>query len=305
MRRLTLEPDQLGDGPIWDVDLGRLHWLDIVGKRLSSCREDGSDLRREALHETPGSHASRGNGGRIIAFRRRIALFNQQGQEEDGVDLACVDLSRERFNDGACDNHGRFWVGTMDRQLREPVGALYCLLPDHTLHRMATGFGISNGIAWSPDFDRMYQCDSLFPRIFSYPFDHRRGLIGERRVFAEMSADMGVPDGCAIDVEGNLWVATPGVNRILCLDPSGRMRGSIGTPTAWPSSLTFGGAGLATMFITSLQPRERLVVPQARLASSDSEVCEPPTSNQSQSDDGQLYATVAPTPGLRAFPYRG
>jgi sugar lactone lactonase YvrE len=303
MRKLTVEPDQLGDGPIWDGVANRLYWLDIVGKRISSCREDGSSLERRSFRETPGSHAARENGGRLVAFRRRIVLFDAQGNEEASVDAKCVDWERERFNDGACDSEGRFWVGTMDRHLRDRVGALYCVRPDHSIERMADGLGISNGIAWNPSFDRMYVCDSLFPRILVYSYDIGEGLIRDGRLFAEFSSDMGVPDGCAMDANGCLWVATPGVNRVVCFSPDGRVRDFIEVPTAWPSSLAFGGAALQTMFITSLQPHAGSTSPRSRAPSSDSA----PDSRQTShgSCDGIVYAAEAPVRGLEEPRYRG
>jgi L-arabinonolactonase len=299
MRTLVAEPDLLGDGPIWDEKTARLTWLDIVGKRLSSCSEDGSQLRRRSLPETPGSHADRIGGGRLIAFRRRIVLFDAAGAEERNITPCGADLRRERFNDGACDNHGRFWVGTMDRYIREPVGGLYRIGADYSIERMATGFGISNGIAWSPGFDRLYQCDSLFSRIYVYSYEAAAGIVGEKRVFIEFTPEMGVPDGCTIDAAGCLWVAAPGVGQVLRFDCDGRLVDSIGTPTPWPSSIAFGGSDMRTLFITSLQPHENSTAPNSPGhpgASPRPPVCE---------FDGRVFAADAPVTGLARHRFGG
>ncbi len=196
-----------------------------------------------------------------------------------------------------------FWVGTMDRSLKDPIGALYCLDADHSLRRCASGFGISNGIAWGPDNERLYQCDSLFPRIVVYPFDLERGSVGEGRVFADFSSGMGVPDGCAVDSYGRLWVATPSVNRIICFNPDGRLCESLETPTRWPSSVAFGGLDLKTLFITSLVPKAESTSPSSNTSPSNTD---PSDERVSRPDaDGRVYAAELSVAGLPATMYGG
>lgn len=264
MRLVVVEPDQLGDCPTWNDSAQRLLWIDIIGKRLSSCAPDGTALARQPLPETPGSFAIREGGGILMAFRRRLALFDRAGVEIASFVPEAADMSRERFNDGACDGRGRLWIGTMDRHLREPVGALYRIDPDLSSRRMDLGLGISNGIAWSPRSDRLYHCDSKFPRVYVHDFDLETGSVANRRIFVEFGYGMGVPDGCAVDIEGFLWVAAPGAGAIFGFDPRGRLAKKIETPVFWPSSVVFGGADLRTMFITSLEPREESIVQGSR-----------------------------------------
>lgn len=254
MQSLTETRDQLGEGPVWDDRSGRVIWIDVVGKGLSSCRPDGTGLEREALAETPGSVVLREGGGRLAAFRRRVVLFDAGGGEVADLTPPSADMTRERFNDGACDRRGRFWVGAMDRKLAEPVGGLYRIDPDGSTHRMDAGFVLSNGIAWSPDDTRLFHCDTTAGVVHVHDYDLETGAVSGRRVFATFDAGMGRPDGCAVDVEGGLWVAAPGAGTVFRFDPEGRVERRLATPTSHPSSVAFGGEGLATLFITSLQP---------------------------------------------------
>jgi len=64
-----------------------------------------------------------------MAFRRRLACLTRRGRKSQ-LRSRRRRYERERFNDGACDGRGRLWIGTMDRHLREPVGALYRIDPD-------------------------------------------------------------------------------------------------------------------------------------------------------------------------------
>jgi len=306
VRLIVAEPDRLGDCPTWDDSVQRLLWIDIIGKRLSSSGPNGTAITRRPLPETPGSFALRAAGGMLIAFRRRLALIDGNGAEIASFVPDQADMSRERFNDCACDSKGRLWIGTMDRHLREPVGALYRIDPDLSTHRMDFGLGISNGIAWSPSFDRLYHCDSKFPQIYVHDFDMHAGRITNRRVFVEFDAGMGVPDGCAMDLAGILWVAAPGTGAVFGFDREGRLAKQIETPVSWPSSVAFGGPDLRTMFITSLEPRADTTVEGSRQSevrprshSTANGIVPPPLV------DGAVYATDCTVPGMRRARFAG
>ncbi len=252
MRCLVEEPDCLGECPTWDDRAGRLVWIDVVGKRMSSCGVDGDGLRRHTLPDTPGSFALRSGTGHVVAFRRRLALVDGEGREVAVALPPGWDGERERFNDGACDALGRFWFGTMHRRLTDPVGALYRLDTDLSAHRLDEGFGLSNGIAWSPDNRTMYHCDSVPPIIYVLDFDLQSGTVANRRPFARFAAGDGIPDGCATDTEGHLWVAVPGAGAVLRYDPTGRLERTVPIPVENPSSVAFGGADLCTLFVTTI-----------------------------------------------------
>jgi L-arabinonolactonase len=256
MRRIEARVDELGECPTWDERSGRLLRIDIIGRRLLSCGFDGERPEAVSLVEFPGSFALRRNGGLLMAYRRRLALWDLAGNETRIEMPAEWDGNRERFNDGSCDARGRFWVGTMDRRLQDAVGALYRVDSDLTIHRMASGFGLSNGIAWSPDNRTMYQCDSRPPIIYAYEFDLDAGVAQNRRTLVDFTCAMGMPDGCTTDVEGFIWVAAPSASQVMRFDPEGKLERSVRTTAAMPTSVTFGGADLRTLFITSMRSHE-------------------------------------------------
>lgn len=256
MRRVEARADELGECPTWDAHSRRLLRIDVTGRRFLSCEFDGGQPEALSLAEIPGSFALRRHGGLLMAYRRGLALRDPAGNETRLALPADWDGSRERFNDGACDAYGRFWVGTMDRRLQDTVGALYRVECDLTVRRMASGFGLSNGIAWSPDNRTMYQCDSRPPVIYAYDFDLEAGVVENRRTLVEFSCEMGLPDGCAVDAEGFLWVAAPQAGEVMRFDPAGKLERAVRTVAASPTSVTFGGTDWQTLFITSMQPHE-------------------------------------------------
>jgi L-arabinonolactonase len=254
-RRFVEDADALGECPVWDEIAQRLWWIDVTGKRISSCDASGSRVQRRLVSDFPGSIRLRASEGLIVAYRRGIALYDGHGEEVASAPLADDVVKRERFNDGACDALGRYWVGTMDRHLRDPIGGLYRIDADLSMHRMSEGLCISNGIAWSPDNTKLYQCDSApVPRIWVHDFDLRSGIVSNRRLFVEYPPDSpGGADGCAVDSQGSLWVASPRAGKILCFNPTGCLIRELRTPMLNPTAVAFGGETLCTMFITSMQ----------------------------------------------------
>ncbi len=51
--------NHLGEGPLWDVKEQRLYWIDSTAAEISSCRADGSDMRRYFVPRHIGSMALR------------------------------------------------------------------------------------------------------------------------------------------------------------------------------------------------------------------------------------------------------
>ena len=276
IRRFPGPPDKLGESPRWNPDTQRIEWIDILGETESSSRPDGSDLVRKSLQREPSGFAYRSAGGRIMAFHNSLALRDQAGSTRN-IPVPDFDAEREWFNDCACDSRGRFWVGSLASDFQSGAGALYRVDPDLSTRRMDEGFVIANGIGWSPDGTTLYFCDSR-QGIFSYDYDIETGSIGSRRKFCTFAEADGHPDGMAVDNEGGLWVAMPSGGAIVRLRPDGGIDRRVPAPVRWPTSVTFGGADLATLFVTTMKPLD---------GSADSP------------DDGLLFAFE---PGVRGMP---
>jgi sugar lactone lactonase YvrE len=61
----------------------------------------------------------------------------------------------------------------------------------------------------------------------------------------------GRPDGAAVDVEGNYWVAMYEGACVLQISPAGEVLQRIAVPVQCPTMVCFGGEDLRTLFITS------------------------------------------------------
>jgi sugar lactone lactonase YvrE len=111
----------------------------------------------------------------------------------------------------------------------------------------------------------MYFADSHVREIYACAFDIRKGTLGQRRSFARFQS--GMPDGATVDAEGFLWSAAIGGARLLRFAPDGRLDREVPMPVTQPTSCSFGGERLETLFVTSacmrLSPEERARQPLA------------------------------------------
>jgi len=249
----------LGESPLWDGARGALYWVDCLARELLRATPTGRVIERWPLSGQPGCVVPRHDGRLLIAYRNGLGLFDPVTAELSSLTVSGVDFARERFNDGKCDPEGRFWVGTMDRELRNPVATVYRLKPGSDAGRAEFersaigGLTLSNGIAWSPDGRAMYVCDSRPGALLRFDYDPCAGKPSGRRVLVDFADSPGRPDGCAMDAEGGLWVAEFNAGRVGRYDVQGRLDVVIDLPVSRPTSVAFGGSALQTLFITSMR----------------------------------------------------
>ena len=162
-----------------------------------------------------------------------------------------ADVPDNRMNDGACDRAGRFFAGTMAEDESPGAGTAYRFDPDHGVTAVLHDVSISNGIGWSLDESRMYYVDSLTHSVDVFDYDTTSGAIGNRRVFAAVGGEGVAPDGLAVDADGCVWVALWGGSALVRYGPDGRLRQTLEIPAANVTCCAFGGADLATLYITT------------------------------------------------------
>jgi L-arabinonolactonase len=191
------------------------------------------------------------SGRLVFADTESLGFLNLASGEIQRVRGSGRDCPGVRFNDGKVDRAGRFWVGTMDEKESLPIGGLFRLDPDLSFRRMADGFVCANGLGWSPDNRIMYFTDSLVRTIWSYEFDFGTGELGVRRPFAKFAEHDGMPDGLTVDRQGFIWTAIWDGWRVIRFAPDGTIDREIPVPVQRPTSCTFGGTDLNTLYITS------------------------------------------------------
>lgn len=247
----------LGESPLWSVAEQALYWVDVLNPRIHRF-DPASGARASWLVETEIGSIGLASGKRLVAgLRMGFAFYDLDAGKFDIIEDPEGDgrLNVNRLNDGKVDRAGRFWCGSMRDPGREPVGTLYRLDTDRTVHAMADGIRVPNALCWSPDDRTMYFADSYADCIWAYNFDLATGSIDNRRVFAEVPEGGGRQDGATVDSEGFVWSAHIFGGRVVRYDPNGRIEREIPIPTPQVTSCAFGGRDLDILYITTASMR--------------------------------------------------
>lgn len=280
--------DIVGESLVWDDRRARLVWVDIIGRRIHAFDPATGDHRLWPMPFRPTSICLCADGSALVGSERHICRWDWAS---DPVPLVEVepDAPDNRLNEGAAGPDGAFWVGTMQQNIAEDdgpraitaaTGRLWRYSPDGRLARVSDDvFGITNTLVW-PAPDRLVTADTLADTLYAYPIGPD-GRLGPREVLLA-GWGRGLPDGSCRDAEGGIWTARVAggacLTRIL---PDGRVDRVAELPCSWPTSCAFGGADLATLYVTS-----------ARFSMSAEHLAAHP-------QEGALFAL---TPGVRGLP---
>lgn len=263
--RIGAQRDSLGESLVWDEALAALFWVDIRAPALRRFDWASRAIETRPMPATVGAIALARPGRLLVALGEAVQLYDWQRDTLTPVAPLPASLRGLRFNDGRCDRQGRFWVGTMHNEIREPRGALL-RLDGAALTPVREGVTVPNGLSWSPDGRRMFFTDSPSRTIECFDYDIATGTPGAARRFAAVEPP-GVADGSTVDSEGFLWNAEFNGGRVVRYAPDGRIDRVVAVPMRRPTCCGFGGPGLARLFVTSasqgMSEAERAAEPMA------------------------------------------
>ena len=277
---------QLGEGPFWDTHRQRLFFVDINARRLHYYNPGSKQHGFHQLNRMPTALAMQKDYSLLVALEDRLDCFVPETGQISPQWEAPIKSKEVRTNDGRVGPDGRYYIGTIDREHKRPVAALYRVEPDGSFHLLLSDRTISNGIAWSLDHQTMYYIDSPTHSVQAYDFDETTGNITHERTLVETDQDEGVPDGMTIDGAGHLWVAHHGAGYVARYHGrTGKLMAKVEVSAPNVSSCTFGGADYQTLYITT-----------AREGLSDEQLEQYPLS-------GGLFAIELPQPGSASFSF--
>ena len=155
-------------------------------------------------------------------------------------------------NDLVFDSKGTLYFSDPWRSsVENPIGGFYRAFPDGRLEQIDTGLAFPNGVAVSADDRAVYLAETGHNRILHYAISED-GTIGRRTVFARLRDGNG-PDGMALDVAGNLYVAHYGAGRVDVFGPGGAEALVVPVPGKNVTNVAFGGPDRRTLVITDVE----------------------------------------------------
>ena len=139
---------------------------------------------------------------------------------------------------------------------------VHCMISPADLHATT-----ANGLAWSPDKRTLYWADTPSHTVWAWDHDLSSNTLSAQREFARFKAKpegwlpdamdannggyRGRPDGAAVDVQGNYWVAMFEGRRVCQFAPDGSLLAEFVVPLQCPTMPCFGGEDLKTLYLTS------------------------------------------------------
>jgi gluconolactonase len=251
---------QFTEGPVWHP-AGWLLFSDIPAGAIIRLKDGKTDVWRQPSGFSNGLVFDR--QGRLIACQcdRQVTRTEADGRivpiarRYEGKrlntpnDAAVGKDGSVYFTDPPYGLDPRYLPNPEDR--REELGfyGVYRVAKDGALTLLDRSMHRPNGIAFSPDFRRLYVNDSE-QRIIRVWDVAKDGTLknGRTLVAKPASGAPGTFDGLKVDAKGNLWTSAPG--GVSVYTPSGELLGSIPVPEV-TTNVAFGGKDGKTLFITA------------------------------------------------------
>jgi sugar lactone lactonase YvrE len=260
--------DICGEAATWDAATQRLYWVDINRFLIHALDTASAATRSFQFHEPVTALGLTDRPGTLItALASRLILWTPETDARAPFGEPLAGWPEARFNDGRPDPAGRFWIGSMGNNVGPDGEALDVVPGLGVLQRVdatgaatvfEAGIGIANTLCWSPDAATFYFGDTLRNEIRAWDYDAASATIANPRPFFA-GFDRGGPDGSAIDAEGCLWNCRYGGGCVVRVTPEGRIDRVLDLPVENPTTCTFGGPTLGTLYITSARdPAHRL-----------------------------------------------
>lgn len=250
---LVSSQNQLGETPIWAPEENALYWVDWGGG--STCRFEPATAKFTTFPvSVPVTALARRVSGRWIAIAQNGLYTWDPTTNETTLFVGPPEPDKPEmcYNDAAVDRQGRLLVGTVNmRDPFTPDGSLYRLDLDGSLHEIDTGYATANGIGVSPDGRTVYVADQRHRQIIVLDYDIVKGTTSNRRVFASVPDDEGMPDGLIVDAEDFVWSGHWAGWKLTRYDPAGKIERQIRFPVQHVISFAFGGKDLDELFVTT------------------------------------------------------
>ena len=259
-------PYELGESPFWHPQEQLLYWVDIPGKKILRAQADGGALQVWNMPSEPGCIAPAVGGGLVIALRYGVFSARTWCGALEPLAVLPYDPATVRANDGKCDALGRFWVGTIDEPKASRAAALFSIDAQQSgqavVQRQAGDALTGNGLAWAPDDRTVYWADTPHHIVHAWDYALASNALSAHRTFLQFAPKpvgwtfedasyQGRPDGAAVDVLGNYWVAMFEGGRICQFAPDGALLAQYATPAQCPTMPCFGGPDMQTLFVTT------------------------------------------------------
>jgi gluconolactonase len=242
--------DSFLEGPVFD-EAGNLYVTDIPWGRILRIDPQGQwSLVAEYDGEPNGMKFLDAGTLLITDYKNGLVRLEVAGGQ---VSPFLERRNSERFkgvNDLVFDSQGNLYFTDQGQSgLHDPSGRLYRLRPNGQLDLLLANVPSPNGVALSPDERVLYLAVTRGNCVWRVPL-LPDGSVSKVSQFFTSYGPSG-PDGLAVDADGRLLVANPGLGHVWVLngraEPVQVLRG---VPGSSVTNLAFGGADRRDLYVT-------------------------------------------------------
>ena len=245
----------IGESPTWVEQENVLYWIDVKAPALYRFRPEDGATRTWRMTSDIGAFALTDDGGAVVALREGLFRLDLDSGTLHLLASPPFDPALFRFNEGACDAAGRFWVGVMFDPIAgdppEQKGGLHSFTLTAGLRPEPDAAELHNGMAWSADGKTFFLSHSNKRQIIAFDYEIDGGRLSRRRIFATIPEADGIPDGAAIDSEGGYWSALHGGSLLRRFHADGTVDHDVALPVSQPTMPAFAEESLRTLYVTS------------------------------------------------------
>ena len=146
----------IGESPTWFAPQQALYWIDVKAPALYRLGPEGAQMQWRFDADIGAFALLEAGEGALVALRTGLFRLDFASGETRLLASPPFDPRHFRFNEGACDDEGRFWVGVMFDPLpgataRPATGPLHRftlregLVPGGDRSDLHNGFAIERG----------------------------------------------------------------------------------------------------------------------------------------------------------------
>lgn len=249
-----------GEGPRWHD--GRLWFSDFYAYAVKSVSLDG-DVRTEfELEDRPSGLGWMPDGSLLVVSMTKRLLMRRAANGKISLHADLSGIATFHCNDMVVDAHGRAYVGNFGFDLDAEMNArgiegvladhataqLACVSPDGSVKVAASGMHFPNGSVITPDGRTLIVGETLSATLTAFDVA-ADGTLSKRREWASTGAR--VPDGIALDANGNIWIANPLAPECALIEQGGRVLEVVDTGQPCYACMLGGPDGRTLFMLTA------------------------------------------------------
>jgi sugar lactone lactonase YvrE len=222
---LIARDDLLGEGPFWDAAQQRLVWSDVKSATIYAYSPKAG--RKEVVSKGVMAFSIVGNKDGALLITGPTGLHHYRPGGEPASILSEHQGEALFINDAIAEHRGRVYAGTVywGPSGLVKTGKLYLIDGPGSAKVVDEGIKMANGLGFSPDEKTLYFTDSLARVIYAYDVHPETGELSRKRIFVQIPATEGMPDGMTVDAEGHVWSAQWYGGQVVRYDPDGKVAG--------------------------------------------------------------------------------